>query len=343
MSDTAPSPSTKVTAEALAIVQPLVTWLVRSGVGYTEFVAALKPVFLAQAEAEAVRLRQKATDSALSLLSGLHRKDVRALRSSAAATDRDVRATGSSWGRPSAASQVVTRWLALDWPDAVPFAGREPSFEALVRLVSKDFHHRAVLQDLLRLGLVREDAGEVRLLRDAFLPDARLQEARQLLAGAVADHLAAGVHNLTGDGPGRFLEQSVFADGLSAASVQHLHLLANRLWAEVLEQVVAAAVPLCEQDEGLPDTQRFRLGLFSYSASDGASAEAAAPAVGPPVTTPAASQMPGPATLPVSPAPPVEAPAPAPVSPAPAPPVEGGPLSAQTPGPAGSSPDSTGR
>jgi hypothetical protein len=269
MSDSQAPSSAKVTAEALAVAQPLVTWLVRSGVGYTEFAAALKPVFLAQAEAEAARLRQKPTDSALSLLSGLHRKDVRQLRASAQATDREVRATGSQWGRPSAASQVVTRWLALDWPETLPFAGPEPSFETLARRVSKDFHHRAVLQELLRLGVVREEDGQVRLLRDAFLPDARLKEARQLLAGAVADHLAAGVHNLTGAGPGRFLEQSVFADGLSAESVRQLHQLANRLWAEVLERVVAAAVPLCEQDEGLPDTQRFRLGLFSYSAPDG--------------------------------------------------------------------------
>ena len=52
MSDSQAPSSAKVTAEALAVAQPLVTWLVRSGVGYTEFAAALKPVFLAQAEAE---------------------------------------------------------------------------------------------------------------------------------------------------------------------------------------------------------------------------------------------------------------------------------------------------
>jgi len=105
----------------------------------------------------------------------------------------------------------------------------------------------------------------------------------------VADHLAAGVHNLTGAGPGRFLEQSVFADGLSVESVRQLHQLANRLWAEVLERVVAAAVPLCEQDEGLPDTQRFRLGLFSYSAPDGG-ATMPGPGSGRPSTGPPALQ-----------------------------------------------------
>ena len=83
-SDAPPPPAPSgATDEALAIAQPLVAWLVRSGVGYAEFAAALKPVFLAQAMAEAQRLGHKPTDSALSLLSGLHRKDVRQMRASA--------------------------------------------------------------------------------------------------------------------------------------------------------------------------------------------------------------------------------------------------------------------
>jgi hypothetical protein len=260
-----------VSEEALAIAVPLVTWLVRSGVGYAAFAAALKPVFLSQALAEAQRLNQKPTDSALSLLSGLHRKDVRQLRASARSEEAMLINRGASWGKPSAASQVITRWLALDWPERLPFAGSEPSLEALVRRVSADFHHRAVLQELVRLGVVREDGEQVQLLREAFVPDRQLKESRQLMAGSVADHLAAGVHNLTTDGPKRFLEQSVFADGLSPSSVAQLHQLANGLWAQVLDAVVAAAVPLCEQDAQLQEgTQRFRLGLFSYCADQDA-------------------------------------------------------------------------
>lgn len=293
-SDAPPPPAPSgATDEALAIAQPLVAWLVRSGVGYAEFAAALKPVFLAQAMAEAQRLGQKPTDSALSLLSGLHRKDVRQLRASAEGADAAASRRGAAWGRPSAASQVATRWLGLDWPDELPFAGPEPSFETLVRRVSTDFHHRAVLQELVRLGVVREEGERVCLLRDAFVPDRRLRDARQLLAGSVADHLAAGVHNLTSDGPRRFLEQSVFADGLSAASVAQLHQLANRLWAQTLDAVVAAAVPLCEQDAHLTEgTQRFRLGLFSYSAPDAPGAPAAA-ALSTPADAPAPAEAPG--------------------------------------------------
>ena len=64
---------------ALVILRPLVAWLLRSGVGYGEFAAALKPVFLDMALAEVARDGAKLTDSALSLLSGLHRDNRRML------------------------------------------------------------------------------------------------------------------------------------------------------------------------------------------------------------------------------------------------------------------------
>ncbi|MFM8548158.1 MAG: DUF6502 family protein [Betaproteobacteria bacterium] len=257
-----------ILAEVLTILEPLVVWLVRSGVGYGVLASALKPVVLAQAERELSRLGRKQTDSALSLLSGLHRKDVRLLGSSAARITADNASQGASWGKPSAANQVATRWLSLDWPDTIPVNGEEPSFEALARRVSRDFHHRAVLDDLIRLGIVREAGGRVELLRHAFTPAPGLSEARQLFAGSATDHLSAGVHNLTTASPGRFLEQSVFADGLSEASVRELHGLANEIWADALRRVVDAAVPLCERDQGQPVAQRFRLGVFSFSAPE---------------------------------------------------------------------------
>ena len=261
-----PSPSQSVMDEALAIAEPLVLWMLRSGVGYAEFAQALKPVFLAQARLELERNGQRDSDSAISLLSGLHRKDVRAFRESAHQAMARVKEDGSSWGKPSAANQVVTRWLSReDWGDCIPFSGEAPSFEALARAVSKDVHPRAVLQEMQRLGVAREVDGQVQLLREAFVPDAKHKESRELLAGSVADHLAAGVHNLSEASGPKFLEQSVFADGLSAESGQELNLMANALWAHVLQAVMAKAVPLCDRDVNHPAPQRFRLGLFTFS------------------------------------------------------------------------------
>ncbi len=264
-----PSPGQGVMDEALAIAEPMVLWLLRSGVGYAEFVQALKPVFLAQARLELQRSGQRDSDSAISLLSGLHRKDVRAFREAAHETLARVKEDGSTWGKPSAANQVVTRWLSSQgWGDCIPFSGDAPSFEALARAVSKDFHPRAVLQEMQRLGVAREVDGQVQLVREAFVPDAKHKESRELLAGSVSDHLAAGVHNLSGATGQRFLEQSVFADGLSPESVHQLNVMANSLWAYVLQAVMAKAVPLCDRDANHPAPQRFRLGLFTFSAPE---------------------------------------------------------------------------
>ena len=261
-------------AQALVILRPLVRWLLRSGVGYAELATALKPVFLEQAQAELGRLGVRPTDSALSLLSGLHRKDIRSLSGAQADPSLPPRDAAARLGKPTPASQVVTRWLASGLPDTLAVAGPSPSFEALARAVSSDVHPRSVLQELLRLGIASEADGQVTLQRQAFVPDARHDEARQLLAGSVADHLAAGVHNLDANkspdsntlpGGRSFLEQSVFADGLHPDSVAKLEQLANGLWREVLSAMVQAAVPLCEQDEPLGGDQRIRLGMFCFS------------------------------------------------------------------------------
>jgi hypothetical protein len=265
MDNHTPPPGQPVLTQVLAMLQPLVVWLLRSGVGYTDLTAALKPVFLEAARAELARTGAKQTDSAISLLSGVHRKDVRASGQAVAqARAVDVRA---QLGKPTPASQVMTRWLATDQPDALPFSGPAPSFEALARSVSTDMHPRAVLLELLRLGVAEEQPdGSVQLCRQAFVPNPALDEARRLLAGSVADHIEAGVHNLSAMDGKTYLEQSVFADGLSAASVHQLEQLANSLWRDVLAAMVQAAVPLCEQDEPAGGNQRIRLGMFCLSA-----------------------------------------------------------------------------
>jgi hypothetical protein len=159
---------------------------------------------------------------------------------------------------------VVARWVALGWPDSLNLGG-ENSFETLVKSVSTDLHPRAVQHELVRLGVARVEAGVIELVRRAFTPDPLKNESHQLLADSVADHLSAGVHNLTEGAPRKYLEQSVFADGLSADSARALEQLANQLWQDVMSSVVKAAVPLCEHDEPNGGDHRLRLGMFCYS------------------------------------------------------------------------------
>jgi hypothetical protein len=268
--------------EMLAIVQPLVMWMSRTGIGYTEFATALKPLFWKMALMELERLERKPSDSAVSLLSGLHRKEVRTYREELNMDALQVQQLREHWGKPSAASQVVTRWLSLGLGDAIAYSGAEPSFEQLAQSVSKDFHPRSVLMEMVRLGVAQDLGSQVRLLKESFSPDARNKEASQMLAVSVADHLSAGIHNLLNPEGRKFLEQSVFADGLSAESIERLNDMARELWSQALKQIVQAATQMVKDDEGCDAPHRFRLGLFTFAADPSGQAASSSQAAGEP-------------------------------------------------------------
>ncbi|MEK7346905.1 MAG: DUF6502 family protein [Pseudomonadota bacterium] len=252
--------------EAITVAYPLVQWLVAQGVGYNTFAHMIKPLFLAAAIEDA---QTSASDSALSLRSGLHRKDVRALRQAHQHDVQAIHEATQAMGKPSPASRVLAMWRAQHWPARMPLNGAAPSFQSLVAAVSNDFHHRAILQELQRLGQVQQVDADVELIEQGMRASPQTQESRQLLAGSVADHLQAGVCNLQSQDSAPFLEQSVFADGLSADSIEKLHALARELWRQhVLPSLVNQATELCEQDQHTPDAHRFRCGMFSYSASE---------------------------------------------------------------------------
>lgn len=259
---------------ALLVLAPLVRWLLRNGVNYGALAQGLKQVFLDQGRQELQLRGSKVTDSALSVLSGVHRKDVRAL-----GTLPLVQVPL----QPSPASMVFTRWvtdarLRETGPDGqeqprqvLQRQGEWPSFESLAREVSSDVHPRTLLDELLRLGLVELQGEEVRLRRERFVPDAAELEAAQTLAVNVADHLRAAVHNLGADAGMKLLEQSVYASGLSAASAGELGELARDLWSGAFNAMVSEATTRWQDDEArrgrgedLGEPVRMRFGAYFY-------------------------------------------------------------------------------
>lgn len=270
------TPEQEQLIHVLVMAQPLVAWMVRHGVGYAAFAAALKPLFLEAAQSELSGDARRVTDSALSLRAGLHRKDVRQLRGAAAESRQALAAQGQRWSKPSAASQVFTRWITSDLPHQLPFDGADPSFATLVQSVSRDMHHRAVLEELQRLELVSLTDGVVALQQQRFVPSPDQQQRRNLFAAAIADHLHAGSDNLSSESPPH-LDQSLFANGLSAESVAQLTEQARLQWQQVLQQLVSVAEPLIQQDRDIENPHRFRLGMFTYSTPEAASTPPLAP------------------------------------------------------------------
>lgn len=260
-----------VLVAVLRILRPLVRMLLRHGVSYRAFTAALKQVFLDAAMDELHATGQKQTDSAVSLLSGVHRKDVRTLVRIAPMT------IGMAGGPMNMASQVVGRWLSdveyLDdegAPRRLPRSGEGASFEALVSEMSRDVRPRAVLDELVRLGLVAEEGAEVRLLAPGFVPRQGFEEMAALLQDNLHDHAAAATLNL--EGGHNYLEQALFVDELTADSARQLHASSAKAWRQLLKAQMREARTLHarDQSEAPPEqrTQRVRFGSYFYAADE---------------------------------------------------------------------------
>ena len=249
------------------ICAPLLRLLLASGLDYTQLAAALKPWFIDQAQQVLLSNAQKDTDSAISLLSGVHRKDVREWRHGRLGINRSQEL--------SVPSQVFTRWmqdpLYVDQHHRLrPLVriGPAPSFEALARGVTQDIHPFTVLAELLRLGLASvEVVNDVEMVipkQDGFVPPPGSLEQLQLMQANLADHISAATLNLMGDAPR--LEQSVFAEGITSESVEILAQLARQLWARARTEMIAEARRLYANDQGRADAKyRMRFGTYYWN------------------------------------------------------------------------------
>lgn len=253
----------------LRVLRPAARLLLRHGVTYPAFAAAMKRVFLDAARAELASRDMPATDSAVTLLSGVHRRDVRTLTRGDAADD-------PARHRPlSLATQVVARWLhdaafqdADGRPRALARGGEDTSFDALVATLSRDVRPRAVLDELKRLGVADEDAGGVHLRSEGFAPRQGFEEMAWLFGDNLHDHLAAAAANLQGEH--NFLEQSIFVDEITEDSVARLQKVSVQAWKQAFRAVMGEAQKRFDSDAAQtePDQRRHRARFGVYFFAD---------------------------------------------------------------------------
>jgi hypothetical protein len=266
----------------LLVIAPLVRWLIRYGVTFPEFSSRLKRVFLAQARLEldslakakdALAPLKKPTDSALSLMSGVHRRDIREFRLSDIAAGREPAtappATVETYG---VAAPVFARWLtdqryldADNVPKPLPRTG-DLSFDNLVASISSDVRPRSVLDQLLRFDLVEFDGTLLRVKAKGFVPRDGLEPMAQSLAGNLQDHVAAAVGNIEHNS--NMLEQAIFVDEIAAQSVHQLHVLAAQTWQSSHRQLMQLAQEKFDVDSPNPNAEsrfRARVGVYFYS------------------------------------------------------------------------------
>jgi len=253
------------------LLRPLVRFLLTQGVTYPLLIEEFKKLYVDVASNDFRLDDKRQTDSRVSLISGVHRKDVRRLRESGRHA-KDPAPASVSLG-----AQLVAAWTGMpDYLDRrgrplpLPRLAREGggvSFEGLVASVSKDIRSRAVLDEWLRLGVARvDDEDRVCLNVDAFIPEKGFDEKAYYFGQNLADHIAAGAHNLNGGRP-PFLDRSVYYDTLTPESIRSLAQMSERLGMQALKAINRKAIELERRDAGRPAVNtRMNFGIYFFSA-----------------------------------------------------------------------------
>ncbi|MFC5519445.1 DUF6502 family protein [Polaromonas jejuensis] len=252
------------------VLRPLVRLMLARGITYPYLCDLLKALFVEIADKDFRIDSKPPTDSRVSLVSGIHRKEVNRLRQEMA-SDVEIVPSVVSLG-----AQLVAVWLGspqyLDENGGPrPLArfaseGGDLSFEALVAGVNSDIRSRVVLDEWLRLGMVRfDEQRRVCLNVQAFIPAEGFDEKAFYFAHNLHDHAAAAAHNLMGGAP-PFLERSVHYDALGAGSIAALSKQSEQVAMKVLLELNKSAIALEKADAA--DTaprQRMTFGVYFYT------------------------------------------------------------------------------
>lgn len=244
------------------VMRPLVRLALAMGLKHPHLEEMLRDLLLAEArrlwEAQGV---PQPNISQLAVTTGLNRKEVTAR----------VRHPADPLPHTelSAAAKTFTRWLQLSTQDSrlqrLPIAadGDGLSFEEVARQASRgDVHHRAVLDELMRLGMCSRDDGHVELSAEGFVPTADLQTTLAFLGDNLRDHAAAAVSNTLGEGP-LLLERAVYADGLSEGDCEAVHRLMRQRWVDLHRELVSSLTEAVDRNAA-QGSKRMRVGVFVY-------------------------------------------------------------------------------
>lgn len=247
------------------LIKPIVRLLLAKGITYPLLLEEIKRSFVEVANEEFKLDGKTQTDSRITLLTGVHRRDVHRLR-----TEQHV----EIGAKANFSAQIVAQWLgnprflnAQGQPKALAKTrkhGDEDTFEHLVATISKDIRSRPVLDEWQRTGIVTlTSEGLVQLNTEAFIPSQNLEEQLFFLGMNVHDHLAAAVSNtLNAD---KMFERCVYYDQLSLSQIEALHAWVHEHGMEYLKHLNQSAMhaPTLAADAETP-LYRMNSGIYFY-------------------------------------------------------------------------------
>jgi hypothetical protein len=255
-------------AALIKILRPLIRLLLRNGVPCPVLEELIRWLYVDTASREGEIPGRKLSNSRISILTGLSRKEVQRLK------DEAVPQSTASGERYNRAARVISGWhrdqafteSGSGSPRPLAFDSGEHSFAALAKKYSGDIPARAILDELLHAGAVqRQEDGALIPAARAYIPKTLISEKLDILGTDVADLITTIGKNLSKEAPAPLFQRKVFYDNIPVEVVPEFQQISAAQGQELLEKLdgwlAARDRDLNPQQQG---TGRKRVGMGIY-------------------------------------------------------------------------------
>jgi hypothetical protein len=250
-------------------LRPLFRILLRNHMSFKAFVDIAKHTYVEVAADEFGIPGKKTSVSRVALLSGLTRKEVQRLLDAPRANDAEA---GERYNR---AARVVAGWVRD--PDFSDADGNpkvlavqdgpqgQADFAVLVRRFSGDIPFRAILDELLRVGVV-EKVGDngVQLKTRAYVPEGGNADKINILGTDVSDLVSTIDHNLQQGAQDPFFQRKVMYDNVPVEALQEFRRLSSTQAQTLLERLDKWLSQHDRDTSKTDGTGRMRTGIGIY-------------------------------------------------------------------------------
>ncbi|MEI8016026.1 MAG: DUF6502 family protein [Nitrospira sp.] len=234
-----PKPLQALSAATLQLLRPLVTILLRNNVSHRTFAELAKLVYVEVANAEFGIAGKKQTTSRIAILTGLTRKEVQRLLAQPPDTEP---VSAEEYHR---ASRVIAGWVrdpdfgdGKSHPHPLRMEGKRASFSTLVKRYSGDIPIRAMVDELLRVGAVKQlKDGRICLLSRGYIPQKGSVDKLQVLGSDTADLIMTIDHNLHQKPTKPRFQRKVMYDNVPVEAAKEFQTLAAAQGQELLEAI----------------------------------------------------------------------------------------------------------
>ena len=254
------------------LMGPLVRILLRQGISYAEFSEVAKAVYVEVALKDFKVSGRRATRTRIAVMTGLTRKEVKRVIDEAVKERFELKTSFNRLGR------VLVGWhtdadftgpygmpLELEYETGNP---NEPTFSVLVKRHSGDMSPRSILDELVRVGAIREtEVGWFRVMRREYIPEAQGAHTFERTGVVVRNFVNTVEFNMTklAPGKGRFERHVTADDGIRREDLPKFdHYLRERCQV-LLEEIDnwLAGLPKPDPKKG-DDVIHTGIGIYHY-------------------------------------------------------------------------------